>query len=221
MKCNNLDTPRIYVAATRQNDGKTTASIGLMGILASKFKRLGFIKPVGQRYVEIDGHRIDADAVLMREAYNCENEFSDMSPLAVDRQFTRRYIDNPTPDILEKNICNAFDNVAENKDISKERAQTIVEIAADLRKDLTDLMVTYEDIFPSKIIDKLKEMKGLGEDNFYAPFNTLYNSAFTIPSGLRGQTGNLGQTNDIVNNIDIFHHWKLKKFPVNQIILTH
>ncbi len=117
MKCNNLDTQRIYVAATRQNDGKTTASIGLMGILASKFNRLGFIKPVGQRYVEIDGHRIDADAVLMREAYNCENEFSDMSPLAVDRQFTRRYIDNPTPEILEKNICNAFDNVAENKDI--------------------------------------------------------------------------------------------------------
>ena len=117
MKCKNLKTPRIYVAATRQNDGKTTASIGFMGILASKFKRLGFIKPVGQRYVEIDGHKVDEDAVLMRAAYNCENEFSDMSPIAVDRQFTRRYIDNPIPDILAKNVCNAFDNVAENKDI--------------------------------------------------------------------------------------------------------
>jgi uncharacterized membrane protein len=53
----------------------------------------------------------------MREAYKCENELSDMSPLAVDRKFTRRYIDDPTPDILEKNICNAFDKVAENKDI--------------------------------------------------------------------------------------------------------
>jgi len=117
MKCKNLKTPRIYVAATRQNDGKTTASIGFMGILASKFKRLGFIKPVGQRYVDIEGHRIDEDALLMRETYNCENEFNDMSPLAVDRQFTRKYIDNPTPDILAKNVCNAFDNVAENKDI--------------------------------------------------------------------------------------------------------
>ena len=117
MNCKNIATPRIYVAATRQNDGKTTASIGLMGILSSKFNRLGFIKPVGQRYVEIDGHRIDADAVLMREAYKCENELSDMSPLAVDRKFTRRYIDDPTPEILEKNICNAFDKVAENKDI--------------------------------------------------------------------------------------------------------
>lgn len=117
MKCKNLETPRIYVAATRQNDGKTTASIGLMGILSHKFSKLGFIKPVGQRYVEIEGHRIDADAFLMRESYKCNNELKEMSPLAVDRQFTRRYIDNPTPDALEKNICDAFDKVAQDKDI--------------------------------------------------------------------------------------------------------
>ena len=117
MNCKNTKTPRIYIAATRQNDGKTTASIGLMGSLKTHFDKLGFIKPVGQRYVEVDGHRIDADAVLMREFYHCNNELSDMSPLAVDRNFTRRYIDNPIPEQLEQRVCDAFDRVAEGKEL--------------------------------------------------------------------------------------------------------
>jgi BioD-like phosphotransacetylase family protein len=108
--------PRIYIAATRQNDGKTTASIGLMAVLGKQFERLGFIKPVGQRYVEVDGHRIDADAVLMRDVYGCANALKDMSPIAVDRTFTRRYIDNPNPRELEQEIIESFDRVAGSSD---------------------------------------------------------------------------------------------------------
>lgn len=109
--------PRIYIAATRQNDGKTTACIGLMSILRKRFKRLGFIKPVGQRYVEIDGHRIDADAVLMRDVYGSDNNLHDMSPVAVDRQFTRRYIEDPHHEELEQCIAGRFDQVAAGKDM--------------------------------------------------------------------------------------------------------
>ena len=109
--------PRVYVAATRQNDGKTTACIGLMSVLRSRFPRLGFIKPVGQRYVEVEGHRIDADAVLMRDVYGCPNALSDMSPIAVDRSFTRRYIDRPNPQELERLISDCFARVAVEKDI--------------------------------------------------------------------------------------------------------
>jgi BioD-like phosphotransacetylase family protein len=109
--------PRIYVAATRQNDGKTTACIGLMSALSTRYKNLGFIKPVGQRYVERDGHRIDADAVLMQEVYNCKNSLIDMSPIAVDRHFTRRYIENPEKEKLEQLVYNSFMRVAENKDM--------------------------------------------------------------------------------------------------------
>lgn len=109
--------PRMYVAATRQNDGKTTSCIGLMSVLASRFEKVGFIKPVGQRYVERDGHRIDADAVLMREIYRCDAALPDMSPIAVDRHFTRRYLDDPTPHELEETIRRAFDRVAKGNDM--------------------------------------------------------------------------------------------------------
>lgn len=113
----NTTTPRVYVAATRQNDGKTTASIGLMAVLRTRFAQLGFIKPVGQRYVEVQGHRVDADAVLMRDVYGCTNDLKDMSPIAVDRQFTRRYLDHPHPEDLERLVCESFDRVAEGKDM--------------------------------------------------------------------------------------------------------
>jgi BioD-like phosphotransacetylase family protein len=109
--------PRIYVAATRQNDGKTTACIGLMAVLRTRVHRLGFIKPVGQRYVEIEGHRIDADAVLMRDVYGCASDLRDMSPIAVDRRFTRRYLEQPEPQALERTVCDCFARVAAESDM--------------------------------------------------------------------------------------------------------
>ena len=109
--------PRVYIAATRQNDGKTTACIGLMSILRTRFKRLGFIKPVGQRYVEVEGHRIDADAYLMRDVYGCPDLLSDMSPIAVDRNFTRRYLKEPNPVELKEAIISRFTRIAADNDI--------------------------------------------------------------------------------------------------------
>jgi BioD-like phosphotransacetylase family protein len=61
----NTTTPRVFIAATRQNDGKTTTSLGLIAALQKHFPRIGYIKPVGQRFVEIEEQKIDEDSVLM------------------------------------------------------------------------------------------------------------------------------------------------------------
>src|SRR5438309_1263129 len=55
----NTTTPRVFIAATRQNDGKTTASLGLIAALQPHYPRVGYIKPVGQRFVEIEEQKID------------------------------------------------------------------------------------------------------------------------------------------------------------------
>jgi BioD-like phosphotransacetylase family protein len=109
--------PRVYIAATRQNEGKTTTSIGVITLLKEHFDKLAFIKPVGQHYVEMDNHRIDADAVLMRNIFGCSDELRDMSPVTVDRTFTRRYTEHPDPDMIENAICESFNRVAAGKDI--------------------------------------------------------------------------------------------------------
>ena len=61
----NIITPRVFIAATRQNDGKTTTSLGLLSAIKRYYPRVGYIKPVGQRFVEVADHKIDEDSFLM------------------------------------------------------------------------------------------------------------------------------------------------------------
>lgn len=112
----NTVTPRIFIAATRQNDGKTTASLGLIAALQQRYPRVGYIKPVGQRFVEIEEQKIDEDTVLMDSIYRLNCPLVDMSPIAVEPDFTRRYLQSSNNEALVRKIQNAFDRVAWEKD---------------------------------------------------------------------------------------------------------
>lgn len=112
----NTTTPRVFIAATRQNDGKTTTSLGLIAALQKKFPRIGYIKPVGQRFVEIAEQKIDEDTVLMDSVYGLNCPLVDMSPIAVEPDFTRKYLQTANNDTLVRKINDAFDRVAWEKD---------------------------------------------------------------------------------------------------------
>jgi len=112
----NTTTPRLFIAATRQNDGKTTASLGLIAALQQYFPRVGYIKPVGQRFVEVEEQKIDEDTVLMDSVYSMNCPLVDMSPIAVEPDFTRRYLESANNEALVKRIRKAFDRVAWEKD---------------------------------------------------------------------------------------------------------
>jgi len=106
-----------FVAATRQNEGKTTVALGLTAVLVDRYERVGFIKPVGQRYVKSGPHKVDEDSILMCEALGLDCNIKDMSPIAIDRTFTRKFIDSPGVEELERQIVGAYRRVAENKDL--------------------------------------------------------------------------------------------------------
>jgi BioD-like phosphotransacetylase family protein len=112
----NNTTPRVFIAATRQNDGKTTTSLGLLEALRQHYPRVGYIKPVGQRFVSIDEHMIDEDTVLMDAVYNLNCPLEDMSPIAVEPNFTRKYLETANNDALVRRIQKAFDRVSWEKD---------------------------------------------------------------------------------------------------------
>src|SRR5438128_12138319 len=107
----NEETPRVFIAATRQNDGKTTASLGLLSALQKCYPRIGYIKPVGQRFVEIEEQKIDEDTVLMDRVYKLNCPLVDMSPIAVEPDFTRKYLESSNNEVLVERIVNAFDRV--------------------------------------------------------------------------------------------------------------
>jgi BioD-like phosphotransacetylase family protein len=112
----NSTTPRVFIAATRQNDGKTTASLGLIAALQQHYPRVGYIKPVGQRFVEIAEQKIDEDIVLIDSVYQLNCPLVDMSPIAVEPDFTRKYLQSSNNEALVKTIQKAFDRVAWEKD---------------------------------------------------------------------------------------------------------
>ena len=108
----NKVTPRIYVAATRQDDGKTTCCLGLYAALEKKFPRIGYIKPVGQRFVEVAGRKVDEDSVLVSDTYDVNLPIEAMSPIAVDRMFTRNYLKQGNLPEMQERIVDAFNRVA-------------------------------------------------------------------------------------------------------------
>jgi hypothetical protein len=112
----NNTTPRVFIAATRQHDGKTTTSLGLIAALQKKFPRIGYIKPVGQRFVEVAEQKIDEDTVLMDSVYSLNCPLVDMSPIAVEPDFTRKFLQAGKSDTLVLKIQDAFDRVAWEKD---------------------------------------------------------------------------------------------------------
>src|SRR5438552_1060261 len=112
----NTETPRVFLAATRQNDGKTTASLGLLAAMQKHYPRIGYIKPVGQRFVEVEEQKIDEDILLMDRVYQLNCPLVDMSPIAVEPDFTRKYLQSSNNDALIRKIQKAFDRVAWEKD---------------------------------------------------------------------------------------------------------
>lgn len=114
----NKNTKRIFIAATRMNDGKTTTTLGLFSALRSKTERVGFIKPIGQRFIEVGGHKIDEDSVLLDQVFDVNTPIQAMSPITIHHNFTRNYLDNPVAKKKElvDRMCRAFDRAAFKQD---------------------------------------------------------------------------------------------------------
>jgi len=106
---------RLFVAATRQNEGKTTVSLGLVSAFHEICPPVGFMKPVGQRYVEVEDVRVDEDVALMRAVFEPEAGLADMSPVTIGSSFTRDYIRNPEPEKIERHILESYERVARGK----------------------------------------------------------------------------------------------------------
>ncbi len=112
----NRTTPRLFIAASQMNDGKTTVALGLISALRERSLRIGYIKPVGHRFVEVDGLKIDEDSVLINQVFGGSDPIAEMSPVAVEPEFTRKYLLSGNHETLVRRVTRAFDRIAWEKD---------------------------------------------------------------------------------------------------------
>jgi BioD-like phosphotransacetylase family protein len=108
---------RVFLAATGQNRGKTTTSLGLAAAIAAQGHRLGFLKPIGQRFVLVEGARADEDAVLMKAVFDLPDPLDDMSPVTLPRHYTTDYVMGRVEEDLAARVLAAADRVARDRDV--------------------------------------------------------------------------------------------------------
>jgi BioD-like phosphotransacetylase family protein len=106
----------VYLAATGQNRGKTTVSLGVLDGFQRRGLSTGFLKPVGQRTIIQDGVPADEDAVLMKQVFGLPEPLGQMSPVHIPRGFTQAYIEGEVVDDLPARIGIAHRAFA-NRDI--------------------------------------------------------------------------------------------------------
>jgi BioD-like phosphotransacetylase family protein len=108
----------IYVAATGQHSGKTVVSLGLIAAFAKRGISVGYMKPVGQRTVEVDGVVVDEDVHLIAQVYGAGASAAEAGPVTVPPRFTQEFIDSdgePAPLIAK--IERGFAAVTSTRDV--------------------------------------------------------------------------------------------------------
>ncbi|HEU4672095.1 MAG TPA: AAA family ATPase [Candidatus Limnocylindrales bacterium] len=108
---------QVYLAATGQNRGKTTAALGLLNLFVDEGLRTGFMKPVGQRTVLEDGVPADEDAVLMRAVFGLPERLEVMSPVHIPRGFTKAYIAGDVVEDLPAKIRRAHATFTDDHEV--------------------------------------------------------------------------------------------------------
>ena len=81
------------------------------------FDRIGFIKPIGQRYLVEQGYKVDEDSVLIEEVFGIKCNIKDMSPIAIERGFTERFIEKGAEEDYAGQITDAYEHIAKDNDL--------------------------------------------------------------------------------------------------------
>jgi BioD-like phosphotransacetylase family protein len=98
------DVRQVYLAATGQNRGKTTVSLGVLDGFQRRGLSTSFLKPVGQRTIIEDGVPADEDAILMKQVFGLHEPLRQMSPVHIPRGFTQAYIEGAVVEDLPARI---------------------------------------------------------------------------------------------------------------------
>ena len=97
----------IFVAATSQHVGKTTSTLGLVSSFMKQGLKVGYCKPVGQKFLDLQNLRVDKDTILFADLINFDIVPEVHSPVILGPGATELYLDNPTQVDLDDIILSA------------------------------------------------------------------------------------------------------------------
>ncbi len=108
---------RIYVAATSQHVGKTTSTLGLVAAVKKQGIHVGYCKPVGQEFVDLENLQVDKDAVLFAQYMDFKIESNVHSPVILGKGATTAYLEHPERYHYKEEILEAAEALEEEYDM--------------------------------------------------------------------------------------------------------
>jgi phosphate acetyltransferase len=99
---------KIFITSTEKRSGKSLITIGLINAFQGMFPRVGYMKPIGQRY-DGDGE-IDTDATLVKNIFGFEDSPRDINPASMDDATEDK-------DILFEKIFDAYGRISADRDM--------------------------------------------------------------------------------------------------------
>ncbi len=107
----------IYVGATSQHVGKTTSTLGLVSSFMGLGLKVGYSKPVGQKFLDIQNLRVDKDTILFADLINFDIIPEVHSPIILGPGATETYLDNPNETILHEMLTYAKASLSATNEI--------------------------------------------------------------------------------------------------------
>ena len=108
---------KLYITSTKQGDGKTMVTLGLMKAFSERVKKIGFMKPVGLSELKVADYSVDQDASLMERVFNLHANIKDMNPVTVDRESIDIFTDSNMREKTIQEIIKSFDKISEGCDM--------------------------------------------------------------------------------------------------------
>ena len=110
--------PGIYIAGTSQHSGKTLVSLGLVAALRDRGIDARYMKPVGQRTIEVDGAHVDEDVILINTVYDLDTDPVDCNPVTIPPGYTTRFVrEKRSREPLIDKIRDAYLRIADDADL--------------------------------------------------------------------------------------------------------
>jgi BioD-like phosphotransacetylase family protein len=108
---------KLYIASTKQADGKTVVTLGLMKAFSERVKKIGFIKPLGLSELKVADYAIDHDASLMERVFSLHSNIKDMNPATIDRNSIDYFAEPAKQKETLEEIVESFHRVSEGRDM--------------------------------------------------------------------------------------------------------
>ncbi|MGB0978381.1 MAG: AAA family ATPase [Croceimicrobium sp.] len=108
----------LYVAASKQHVGKTTSTLGLAYCLQRLGIDIGYCKPVGQQFVDLNDLKVDKDTILFSDLIQFDLRPDIHSPVILGSGATSEFIDHPENYDYEERILKAKAELEKRKELT-------------------------------------------------------------------------------------------------------